>query len=649
MKLSAPQLRQMSKTQLMERFFDVSGDERPVATMTIAELPEAFFSLIVRQHNAKIAFMLERLPEELSEHRWDLEQLKIPTLAEFQNLLDDPEQRKQIRSEYRRGNFEQYRAWVLRQDPIATHFADVFREKRFPVYLPEKYRKRHVFCVGKSGSGKTETLKLLALSAKMGDKDSTVSNQQSEESIKSVKSKEDSAVSNQQSEEKSPINDPRTSVNRSCSFVLIDPHGDFALEMAEQKLYYADFREHPDDPDLIYIDPFLAVQQGKGSKHFPTMNPFDVWDKNYTDFELEKMAQQLSGVLQTLVSGNDQKMSVNMETLLIPCLTVLLKRRGSTLFDLLRFLRPEGNEDLLHQGKHSSNAGHRAFFSHSFLEKRFNPTKGALSTKIQSLLNNQAFAHFLAAPRSTIDLEAALNTGKSVIVNCASGKTGHLVMRAMGSFVVGMILGIAFNRAEKGNAPRIPIWLMIDEMQNFVSDEIKTILAEARKYALHMVLACQVVGQDMTPQLNKIVLGNTSVKLVGNAGADSQMAMSKEINAPLSEFADLEIGEFLVKFGASPAMKVKMRSDYVGKRSMMSQEEWQHLTAYQIDRYYREQEIAVHGTMDFSVSSEMEELERAALAEDIGNGNVPDDETNDSERKPKYGSESPFEGLELDV
>ena len=596
--MNTKELHRLSKTDLVSGFVDVEDCDQPIGSLALASLPERFFRLVVDQHNSKIRHYLDHLPEGWRELRTGLERLLIPTFEDFQQRLADKIKREQVAAHHRKiRDFEVYRSWVLEEQPIRGAFQATFMQRRFPGFIPQKYRRRHCFVVGRSGSGKSETLKLLAIAAKTAT----------------------------------------GIVRRDCSFVLIDPHGDLAEQVVRQRHYSADFRKTPEDPDLIYLDPFL----GAGDGRFPTLNPLDVG--NRTNFQIEKIAQQLTGVLRSLVTRGDLSLTLNMETLLIPCITVLLRRPDSTLYDLLRFMHDDGNEDLVELGRNSSeNPGHRFFFRESFHDMRFRLTKAALSTKVQSLLNNQAFASFLARPRSTFDLEKALNRGKSLVVNCAVGKLGGQTAEALGRFLVGMILSIALNRAETGKRFRTPIWMVIDEAQSFVSDEIKVILTEARKYALHLTLATQVVGQDMSPHLSRVVLGNTAVKVLGDAGADSQAAMAKEMHVGRDYLTNLEVGEFVVKCGTAPPLKMRMRADYLGNQNQMKAEDWEALRAFQVSRYYHRQDVApVEATLPGAPDGNS--IEPGQLQEEIAELLPP--RFQPAER-PKFDDTNPFADLE---
>src|SRR5512147_392806 len=69
-------------------------------------------------------------------------------------------------------------------------------------------------------------------------------------------------------------------------------------------------------------------------------------------------------------------LTLQMEALLIPSISVLLKRRGSTLLDLQRFMNDQRNGDLVRLGERSDNPAQRLFFRDRFYAKTFDPRSG---------------------------------------------------------------------------------------------------------------------------------------------------------------------------------------------------------------------------------------------------------------------------------
>ena len=83
----------------------------------------------------------------------------------------------------------------------------------------------------------------------------------------------------------------------------------------------------------------------------------------------------------------------------------------------------------------------------------------------------------------------------------------------MNSALLGLIITAklqmaAFRRAEeRSEESRRDFYLYMDEFQNFTTDSIATILAEARKYRLNLILAHQFIGQ-LTDKIRDSVFGN---------------------------------------------------------------------------------------------------------------------------------------------
>lgn len=51
------------------------------------------------------------------------------------------------------------------------------------------------------------------------------------------------------------------------------------------------------------------------------------------------------------------------------------------------------------------------------------------------------------------------------------------------------------SRSDTRTEDRVPFYLYIDEFQNFATDSFVTILSEARKYKLSLIMANQYISQ----------------------------------------------------------------------------------------------------------------------------------------------------------
>src|SRR5206468_8203672 len=101
------------------------------------------------------------------------------------------------------------------------------------------------------------------------------------------------------------------------------------------------------------------------------------------------------------------------------------------------------------------------------------------------------------------------------------------------------------NRPE---AERRDFYLFIDEFQNFSTDAFASILAEARKYRLCLILSHQYIDQ-LTLPVRQAVFGNVGTLIAFRIGTPDAEIIEKEFSNefPVSTLADLGQYEAIVK------------------------------------------------------------------------------------------------------
>jgi hypothetical protein len=395
-----------------------------------------------------------------------------------------------------------------------------------PLFFSEKDFERHAYITGMTGSGKSELLKFLIY---------------------------------QLLYRRIPFfrlfkNFLLERINPRKSIFIIDPHGDLAHQVYvwQENRYILKEAENP-PLKIVYFDPFLC----KNKK--PVLNPFDIKDKSEETIDL--VSQELARVFQELIK--DSKLSLQMETLLIPCIATLLRRKNSTLRDLQRFMNDELNKDLVEEGLKSPNPAHREFFKNAFYSKHYTPTKQSIYTKIQSLLNSKAF-HDITVGKSTIDLEDLMNSNALVIFNLSKGKLGTDTSEALGRMIIALLTSFAFKRANIPESRRQRTFVFIDEFHNYIGKSLEVILTESRKYKLFLILAQQFLGQGMNNQLRNAILSNTYLKFIGMNALNTLKAFSQETGINLEDLQGLKQGEFFVKKGTGNHFKIKVPSYLLG-------------------------------------------------------------------------------------
>lgn len=411
-------------------------------------------------------------------------------------------------------------------------FYDKVLAHSVPVLIPEKNRMRHTYITGGSGSGKSELLRLIAREYALSNKD-------------------------------------------YCAAVIVEPHGDLAEQVAKFRCFAAGSSR------LVYIDPNL--REG----YSPSFNPLTLPSGANPDV----YAQQLLSVFEQLLEGGgDKSLTLNMQALLLPCLKVLVEYEGATLLDLHRMMQDdERSKKYIELGKQSRNAITSDFFSYEFHSTKWSPTKNAISTKISSLLNTET-EQALFLNESTFNLEDIIENRRTLVLKFSKGRVGELSAKTFGRFIIAALQGLAMRRADLPEDKRVPVHLIVDECQNYITKDIENILQETRKYKLYATLCQQIYGIGMSTELKRIILGNCKMKMVGqNGDNETHSAMAQSMNVDESFFKDLGVGEFVTKIGENEPFTLFVNDFLIGTDGIFQQspEEWQKTVSYQIATYYR--------------------------------------------------------------
>lgn len=367
-----------------------------------------------------------------------------------------------------------------------------------PVPFPISALDRHLIITGRTGSGKTQFMQSLFY----------------------------------QLQEK-------TQLKQNASLILIDPHGDISSQLLSLRLNLKSLNR------IWYIDPQWD------RKKMPCLNPF--WQKVKSPVLVDLLAQQWAKAFSELIP--ETGMSLQMETLLKPCLSVMFSRGGCGLMDLQEFMDDSVNTKWVELGMQSSNPVYRTFFEQAFLNKKYAITKLAIYTRLQHLMNNYSFYQMMNG-QSTIDLKKGMQEGKVILFNLSKGKLGEDTSRALGRFISATILSIALQRAFEGEGKRKSCYLFVDEFHNLASGSMETVFSEARKYNLHLIVGTQSIGQ-LPLSLRDMVLNNTAVKLVGINGLPALKSQAADIGVSYSELQNLPPYHFYLKYDHHPALKIK--------------------------------------------------------------------------------------------
>jgi len=154
--------------------------------------------------------------------------------------------------------------------------------------------------------------------------------------------------------------------------------------------------------------------------------------------------------------------------------------------------------------------------------------------KFGPLTTNWILRNIIWQVESSFKVEQAMQEGKVLLINLSKGKIWEINSQLIGLIIVSKIKQAALARANMAPEDRKDFFLYIDEFQNFVTPSIESILSEARKYRLGLILAHQYIEQLKQKDLG----GETD--LTGAIFGNVWTIMSYKVGAKDAEYLEQE-------------------------------------------------------------------------------------------------------------
>ena len=294
-------------------------------------------------------------------------------------------------------------------------------------------------------------------------------------------------------------------------FCLIDPHGDLAEAVADRT-------------DCIYFDP-SELQLG-----------FNVFE-NVSLASRPLVAAQIVASFKAIWGDS---WGPRMEWILVNAVRLLLDN-GQTFLGLTKLLTDDIYRNRLL--RHCTDPIVRAFWEQEFdaYDDRFRKEAIApIQNKVGQLLANPNLRNIIGQQHSTLRPERIMDRGQRIVVNLSKGKLGDAPSHLLGALLVSAFAQAAEKRAAISEKDRVPFTLYVDEFQNFATESFATILSEARKFKLSLVIAHQFLGQ-LPDQLRQAVFGNVGTMMAFRVGAEDAPLVALELGLKNAEIlSDLE-------------------------------------------------------------------------------------------------------------
>jgi len=132
---------------------------------------------------------------------------------------------------------------------------------------------------------------------------------------------------------------------------------------------------------------------------------------------------------------------------------------------------------------------------------------GPIVNKIGQFLSSWLVRHIFGQARWGINLRQIMDSSKILLINLSKWKIWEDNAAMIWSLLVTKLQIDAMSRADIHISQRKDFYVYIDEFQNFATDSFATILSEARKYKLSLILAHQYISQ-LSDDIRQAIFGN---------------------------------------------------------------------------------------------------------------------------------------------
>ena len=306
-------------------------------------------------------------------------------------------------------------------------------------------------------------------------------------------------------------------------FAFVDPHGD-SVEALLGKVP----KERVED--VIYFNPSDMTNP-------IGLNMFEFDNPDQKDFLVQEAINMLYGLYDP---GRTGIVGPRLEHIFRNCALLLMSDpAGGTFIDIPKLLvDPEFMKSKL---KYVTDQTVLDFWTKEFpASQRSNEAGEVISwvvSKFGPFISNDAMRNIIGQTKSGFNLRDIMDNKKILLVNLSKGRMGELNSKLLGIIFVMKFQAAAMGRADVPESQREDFCLFVDEFQNFATDSFESILSEARKYRLNLVLGNQFMTQ-LTDKIREAIIGNVGTVISGRIGITDAEILVKKF-APTFETEDL--------------------------------------------------------------------------------------------------------------
>lgn len=386
----------------------------------------------------------------------------------------------------------------------------VYRGVTRPVYISDDDRRRHIYIIGKTGTGKSELLKALIL-----------------QDIKAGKGV--------------CFIDPHDTIDKLIE--LIPP------ERAEDVIYFDPSEtERPMGFNMLEAD-------NEEQKHFVVTSIIGLMYKLYDPYKTGIIGPRFEHAIRNAM------------------LTVM-SEPGNTFVEVVRCLTdakfvqellPKVTDPIVRRYWTDQIAQTADFHKSEVLDY--------IVSKFGRFVTNKMMRNIIGQTESAFNFRKVMDEGKILLINLAKGKIGEENSSFLGLILVPKILIAAMSRQDVPEEKRRDFYLYVDEFQNFATPDFAQILSEARKYKLNLCVANQFIGQ-VEEEVKNAVFGNVGTLIAFRVGVSDANYLAREFQPVFAEDDLLNIDRFnvytktIVKNEPVPAFSMDLTKDLAAEAKL---------------------------------------------------------------------------------
>lgn len=166
-------------------------------------------------------------------------------------------------------------------------------------------------------------------------------------------------------------------------------------------------------------------------------------------------------------------------------------------------------------------------------------------SKFGRFITDKMMRNIIGQSDSAFSFRKVMDEGKILLINLAKGRIGEENSNFLGLILVPKILVAAMSRQDVDEEKRRDFYLYVDEFQNFATPDFATILSEARKYHLDLSVANQFVGQ-VDEEIKQAVFGNVGTLIAFRVGVSDANFLQHEFSPTFAETDLVNVERFNV-------------------------------------------------------------------------------------------------------